>query len=125
MKITTKEYEKLGRQFNSEKGKINEQLACDYLQKKKYKIIEKNYQNQLGEIDIIAKYKKIIVFVEVKYRKTAFFGLPQEAVNPYKQSKIRTCASMYLKVNDLLDAPIRFDVIAILGEEITHIENAF
>ena len=70
-------------------GKKYEQEAVDYLKKLKYKIIEQNFKLlPIGEIDIIAKDRNIIVFVEVKYRKNKNFGIPAEFVNKSKQQKI-------------------------------------
>lgn len=99
--------------------------ATAYLKKKKYKILEKNYKNKLGEIDIIAKDKDYLVFVEVKTRSSQFFGRPSEAVTPTKQHKVRMAAQFYLKDKKLYDQPCRFDVIEVLDGEINHIENAF
>lgn len=106
-------------------GTKGELLAKEYLLKNKYKILETNYINQIGEIDIIAQKKDVIVFVEVKTRETTRYGLPREAVTPYKQSKIRKVALLYLKINRQTTAKVRFDCIDILGEKITHIENCF
>lgn len=125
MKSTYHGYENLGRQFDSVKGKINENRACEFLTAKGYKILDRNFTCPIGEIDIIALDRDSIVFVEVKYRATAYFGLPQEAVTPQKQQKIRDVASLFLKMKRKLNAPCRFDVVAILGDQITHIENAF
>ena len=113
------------KQFNFIKGRKNEALAENFLKKKGYKIIEQNYSNHLGEIDLIATKKDILVFVEVKFRSTDEFGLPREAVGIYKQNKIRKIATLYLQQNNLFERQIHFDVIDILGDEITHIENAF
>ena len=113
------------KQFNFIKGRKNEALAEKYLKKKGYKIIERNYSNHIGEIDLIATDKDILVFVEVKFRQTDKFGLPREAVGIYKQNKIKRAATLYLQQNHLFDKQIRFDVVDILGDEITHIENAF
>lgn len=106
-------------------GIKGEQIAKQYLLKNKYKILEMNYKNPIGEIDIIAKDKDTIVFVEVKARSSTRFGLPREAVTPYKQDKIHKVALGYLKFTQNLDAPIRFDCVEILGDEITHIKNCF
>jgi len=106
-------------------GKEQEQLAVKFLKSKGYKILHTNYTCKIGEIDIIAEDKNIIVFVEVKYRKSDYFGLPREAVNYYKQRKIRQVATFYLKWNKTLSTPCRFDVIDILGDKITHLENCF
>lgn len=113
------------KQFNYIKGKENEIIAKNFLKNKGYKIIECNYKNDIGEIDIIAKQKDVLVFVEVKYRTTNMYGLPREAVGKFKQQKIKQVATIYLQTNKLFDSKIRFDVIEILGDEITHIENAF
>ena len=106
-------------------GIEGEDKAKQFLIDKKYKVLETNYTTKIGEIDIIAKYKDMIVFVEVKDRQTKRFGLPREAVTPYKQRKIRLVATQYLQSHKLLNSKVRFDCIEILGETITHIENAF
>lgn len=113
------------KEFNRAIGIEGETQAEKYLKKKKYKIIAKNYKNIIGEIDIVAKQKETIVFVEVKKRETLCFGRPSEAVDENKQQKIRTVALYYLKQHKMLDFPCRFDVIEILGDDINHIENAF
>lgn len=106
-------------------GRQNEMLAVKFLKKKGYKILEKNYVCKVGEIDIIAKHKNIVVFIEVKYRASEYFGLPREAVTPYKQDKIRKVATFYVRNKDILESKCRFDVVEILNDEITHIENCF
>ena len=94
-------------------GKVGEELAVAYLKKKGYKIIEQNYRNKLGEIDIIAKDHKTLVFVEVKSRKSARLGHPKEAVTYKKQRKISMVALSYLKSTRQLDIRARFDVVTI------------
>lgn len=106
-------------------GVTGEQEAKNYLVKKGYKIVKMNFSCKIGEIDIIAMDKDTLVFVEVKARNTAMFGLPREAVTAKKQYKIRRIAELYLQRYSTLDQKIRFDVIEILGDKITHIENAF
>ncbi|MBQ2800743.1 MAG: YraN family protein [Lachnospiraceae bacterium] len=107
-------------------GTAYEEKAVEYLTAKGYRIIKRNFRCRIGEIDIIAKQNDIVVFVEVKYRKTASFGYPEEAVSFSKQKIIRKVAEFFLVGEQLsLDTECRFDVIAILGEEINHIENAF
>lgn len=114
------------KQYNTIKGRIGEIMAAEYLEKKKYKILEKNYKNQIGEIDIIAKDKDVYVFVEVKYKDSLYFGYPREMVTPQKQRKIYQTATSYLKSKRLFDiVAMRFDVVEIVGERITHLENAF
>lgn len=78
-------------------GKAYEDLATAYLIDKGYKILERNYRCKVGEIDIIAKDKNALIFIEVKYRKTTAFGAPAEAVNYYKQQRIMRSAKWYLK----------------------------
>lgn len=113
------------KEFNKVIGNSGEIQAEKYLKDKKYKILTMNYKNILGEIDIVAKQKDTIVFVEVKKRETYVFCSPCEAVDKRKQSKIRKTAIYYLKQYKLMDSPCRFDVIEIVGENINHIENAF
>ena len=106
-------------------GVTGEREAKEFLIKKGYKIVKMNFTCKIGEIDIIAMDKDTLVFVEVKARNTAMFGLPREAVTAKKQYKIRRIAELYLQRYSTLDQKIRFDVIEILGDKITHIENAF
>ncbi len=105
-------------------GKDGEEKACNYLKSKKYKILEKNYRCLYGEIDIIAKYNNTLVIIEVKYRKSAKFGKGYEAVNYTKQQKIIKTLQYYINEKNV-KMPVRFDVISIDDNEITHIENAF
>lgn len=107
-------------------GIQGETLAKEYLVKQGYKILELNYKNKIGEIDIIAKDGGVVVFVEVKARQSLKFGHPREAVNFYKQQKIRNVAVGYLKFKGLYEqVSVRFDVVDVLGSDITHIKNAF
>ena len=106
-------------------GQIGENIAAKYLKKKKFKILQTNYKNSIGEIDIIAKDEDFLVFVEVKSRNSEKFGRPSLAVTGVKQNKIRQVASVYLIQNKLTEAKCRFDVIEVLEQEINHIEDAF
>ena len=109
-------------------GKRSEIIATDYLKKKGYKILETNYKNNVGEIDIIAQDKDYIVFVEVKARMSQKFGHPFEVIDERKQQKIHAVASLYLVKNHKYGKPCRFDAISILGvenPEIRHIVDAF
>lgn len=107
-------------------GASGEAQAQKFLKRQHYKILETNYKNRLGEIDIIARTKdKTLVFVEVKTRTTAKFGLPREAVTQTKQHKIVQVATLYLQTKKKLQDKIRFDVIDILDGQLTHIPNAF
>jgi putative endonuclease len=110
-------------------GERSENLAVWYLKKNGYKIIEQNYRNRMGEIDIIAKEKKTIVFVEVKSRRSIRYGSPKWAVTPKKQRKISMVALYYLKATKQSGAKARFDVVAITSNrdepQIEIVKNAF
>ena len=106
-------------------GAEGESAARSYLLSKGAKILEMNFRRPAGEIDIIAKLRKTILFVEVKRRSSLRFGRPSEAVNPAKQAHILRTAMLYLQENGLEDVPVRFDIIEILPDGIHHIENAF
>ena len=113
------------KELNYINGKVGENIAVEYLKKKKYKINEVNYKNKLGEIDIIASYKKTLIFIEVKRRSTLKYGRPSEAVDKRKQEKIRNIAQLYLIKNKINEVDCRFDVIEVIDNEIHYIENAF
>jgi len=110
-------------------GTKSENLAAWYLRENGYKIIEQNYRNRMGEIDIIAQDKKTIVFVEVKSRRSIRYGSPKLAVTPQKQRKISMVALYYLKTTKQIDAKARFDVVAITSNrdepQIEIVQNAF
>ena len=106
-------------------GSNYEKIAGEYLERQGYQIVEYNFYSRYGEIDIIAKHQGYLVFVEVKYRKNDKSGHPFEAVSVSKQRTISKCAFYYMQKNKLHDVPVRFDVVAILGEEIQVIQNAF
>lgn len=107
-------------------GSRYEHIAAAYLIQQGYQIVERNYRVRQGEIDLVAREGGYLVFVEVKYRADSRQGMPAEAVDARKQRKLRQVASVYLYRNGLSEeTPCRFDVVAILGEEISLIRNAF
>ncbi|WP_422445863.1 YraN family protein [Thermoanaerobacterium sp. DL9XJH110] len=111
-------------------GSLGEQLATEFLKRLNYRILATNYRCRFGELDIIALDGGTIVFVEVKTRSTQNFGKGMEAVNYYKQQKIKKTALAYLNESKHPFKNLRFDVIDILinrekTPEITHIVNAF
>ena len=112
-------------------GSYGEFLARQYLKTEGYRILEENFRNQLGEIDVIAQDGKTICFVEVKTRRSLDQGQPYEAVTPWKVRKLSQMATCYLKHKyHSLEIPSRFDVISIVQgketpPEIKHIKNAF
>ena len=113
-------------------GAWGEAIAAEYLRKKRYEIVAAGYRCRFGEIDLIVKDRKFLVFVEVKLRKSADFAKALEYVDRKKQDKIRITASMYLSQNPTTLQP-RFDVIEIYAPEgmesrkpeIYHMEDAF
>ena len=106
-------------------GVKGETLAVKYLKKLGYKILEQNYKTYMGEIDIIAKDKDRIVFVEVKSRSTLSKGFGREAINNEKIFHIRNSAIIYLKSKKLLEEKIRFDIIEIVDDKINHLKAVF
>jgi len=109
-------------------GERGEKMAVSYLRNLGYEIIATNWQEKKYEIDIIAKDKKELVFIEVKTRSTDFFGAPEEAVTLNKQQHLIEGADYYIQENEI-DFECRFDVVSIVlnsnKEEIKHIKNAF
>lgn len=107
-------------------GASYEKIAADYLKKHGYEILEYNYRNRNGEIDLIAREGEYLCFVEVKYRKNGANGSPFEAVNRKKQKVISKVAKYYLLTHgDSEWTPCRFDVVGITGMEIELVQNAF
>ena len=117
---------------NNLAGAWGEAAAAEYLRKKRYEIVAAGYRCRFGEIDLIVKDRKFLVFVEVKLRKSAEFAKALEFVDRRKQDKLRITASMYLSQNPTTLQP-RFDVIEIYAPEgpqtrkpqIYHLEDAF
>ena len=114
-----------------ERGAWGEERAARYLKKKQYRIIARNYTSRFGEIDLIARDKDTVVFVEVKTRAGSAYGRPGEAVDHAKQKKMIKTAMTYIQQNKLdeRDVGYRFDIVEILytdtGYRVEHIENAF
>lgn len=111
-------------------GVWGESLAAEYLIRKGYRIIARNYENFIGEIDIIAMQDRVLCFVEVKTREGDQYGSPFESVTLQKQKKIVKVAQVYLLENGIEDQDCRFDVVSILLEgnylkKIEIIEDAF
>lgn len=107
-------------------GSDHEEKACRFLMSEGYRILKRNYRVRSGEIDIIARDKDTLVFIEVKYRAGKRSGTPEEAVGIKKQQKIAKTALFYLKYAHISpETKIRFDVIAIVGDEIRLIKDAF
>lgn len=114
--------------LHNELGKKGEQLAVDFLIKKGYTIVQRNYRFQKAEVDIIAQLKDTLAIVEVKTRSTVDFGNPQDFVKPKQIQRLVKAVDEYVNVNKL-DVEVRFDIIAIVRQDkgftIEHLENAF
>ena len=107
-------------------GRTGEALAARYLQKKGYKVLERGFRAQHGEIDLIVQKEKTLIFCEVKARSTSTFGTPAQAVHWKKQQILARTAACYLSLHPH-DGPMRFDVVEVYlpQGEIHHIQNAF
>ena len=110
-------------------GKESEERAVKFLQSEGYKILRLNYKTKFSEVDIIALDEGVICFVEVKARHSNLFGDPADAVCAAKQRRISKSAICYLKENNLIEHPARFDVVSLLyskdSPEIDLIKDAF
>ncbi len=110
-------------------GQAGEEIAIRHLQKLGYRILERNYRCSLGEIDIVARDRDTLVFVEVKSRKTEAFGDPELAVGKAKQKKLSLISLYYLEQKHYAEANARFDVVAVKmlpgRTEVKLIQDAF
>lgn len=94
-------------------GRQGEDLAVQALKKKDYRILARRERSRLGEIDIVARDGKVLVFVEVKTRRGHRFGTPLEAVDHRKQKKLTRLALAYAARRGWSESPIRFDVVGV------------
>ncbi|MFC1709521.1 YraN family protein [Candidatus Omnitrophota bacterium] len=111
-------------------GRAGEDAAVDFLRRNGYKIVERNFKNKLGEIDVIARDSDTLCFIEVKTRTSFNFGYPQDAVTVPKQKKINRVALSYLKQYNLLNISARFDIVSVVSNnqnkfDIEIIKDAF
>ena len=110
-------------------GRWGEAVAADFLRRQGMKIIERNLRTPVGEIDIVGRLGRELVFVEVKTRSSNLFGTPQEAVGARKQRQILRTAQWYLAGGRGVGLQPRFDVVAVRpgpdGPLIDHIPDAF
>lgn len=118
------------------RGKVNrsigdrgEQIAARYLEQQGFRILERNFRYERGEIDLVAEEGDELVFVEVKTRRSRSFGDPEESVDEAKEEQIRDTAEGYLVLRGVGERIYRFDIVAVLLEgetpEIHHIRDAF
>lgn len=103
----------MSKKENKVTGNRGEDLAQFFLEDLGFKILERNFTSNMGEIDIIAKDGDTLVFVEVKSRTQGLFGAPCESVNEPKQNQIYNVAKYYLYIKKLIDPKLRFDVVEV------------
>ena len=111
-------------------GQAGESAAEEYLRRKGYRILARNLRSPLGELDLVAEDGQVLVFVEVKARRTDAFGGAIHAVHHRKQEKLIQLAAQYLARHHIKDRLCRFDVVLLQGSDATvpkieHIQNAF
>lgn len=112
-------------------GRVGEQLAADYLVGLGYVLLARNYRTSFAEVDLIARDRQTVVFIEVKTRHSAVCGTPFEAVDQRKQRQLSRIAQEYLHTHGLADTAARFDVISVRLHRdhrppaIDHLQNAF
>lgn len=109
---------------NRDLGKRGEAKARRYLRLRGYRILQKNYKNPFGEVDIIAKKRGVIAFIEVKTRLSDDYGTPSQAVTEQRKHRYIMGAKYYFAGRQP-DCTVRFDVIEVLRGKINHIQNAF
>jgi len=108
---------------------LGEDIASDFLKKKGYKIIERNFRKKYEEIDIVAVYDSILVFIEVKTRKSDSYGTPFDGISPFKVRHLVALAQFYKQLHPKLPDEMRIDAIGVVltfdnkPESIEHLEN--
>jgi putative endonuclease len=106
-------------------GRAGEDRAAAWYRSHGYTVIERNWRCVAGEIDLVCARGRTLIFAEVKARTTATHGHPFEAVTPAKQRRLHRLASVYLRTQTTRWAELRFDVVALLGEDLEVLEGAF
>jgi putative endonuclease len=106
-------------------GAAGEELAAAWYRDHGYEVVARNWRVREGELDIVARRGRLLVFCEVKTRRTDAYGSPASAVTADKQARIRRLASIYLRTEHVGPRRLRFDVAAVLSGRLTMIERAF
>jgi putative endonuclease len=111
-------------------GAYGERVAVRALEDAGYAVVDRNWRCRSGELDVVALRGGVVVFVEVKCRRSAAFGVPSLAVTPEKAARVRAAASSWLVARGLTEAAVRFDVVSVLRPvagpaEVEHVEGAF
>lgn len=110
---------------NRARGRWGEDQAARHYQRLGYRVIERNWSSPNGEIDLVLERNGVIVFAEVKARRSDRYGPAAAAVGPDKQRRIRRLAAEWLEIHRPPRAGVRFDVVAITGVRLELIESAF
>lgn len=98
-----------------QRGDLAEDLALAFLEKNGFKLIQRNFNCKLGELDLIMQDQDYLVFVEVRHRKSNQFGGALESITVSKQNKLRRAAEVYLQSIKNHDSPCRFDILCLTG----------
>jgi putative endonuclease len=110
-------------------GRLGEDEAARLYRRAGFTIVERNYRCKLGEMDVVARRGNLLVFCEVKARRTDYFGIPAEAVNHAKQARLRRLAAEWMRERRPGRVEVRFDVVSVIvgphGTEVTHLPDAF
>ena len=106
-------------------GQAGEDRAAAWYRARGYIVLDRNWRCRDGELDLVVGRGHVLVFVEVKARRTDRFGIPAEAITPTKQRRLRTLARRYLEATDARPSSLRFDVVSILAGHLEVIEGAF
>jgi putative endonuclease len=107
------------------RGAAGEQRAAAWYEAAGYEVLARNWRCPDGELDLVLAQGACVVFSEVKARSSAAFGLPAEAVTPAKQARLRRLATRWLEASGRRPREVRFDVVAVLGDDLEVIEDAF
>ena len=106
-------------------GALAEARAAEFLQRKGFAVVDRNWTCRGGEIDLVCRDGDTLVFVEVRARSSTSHGTPLETVVDVKRRRLIRAAEIYLHVKKKSDAACRFDVVAITGDRVEHVEDAF
>jgi putative endonuclease len=106
-------------------GAQAEARAAQYLQRKGYRVVDRNWTCRGGEIDLVCEHGDTLVFVEVRARADTRHGAPLETVHDLKRRRLVRAAEVYLTKKQLWDRACRFDVVGIAGDVVEHVEDAF
>jgi putative endonuclease len=106
-------------------GAAGEARAAAWYERRGYEVVARNWRCRDGELDLVVRKGRVLAFVEVKTRRTAAFGAPVEAITRDKQRRLRVLALRFLEVHPVRSRELRFDVVSILGDELTVLEGAF